>query len=261
MGIVTKNFGGGGFVDPLAPYYAALTTLAGQQANLSALATNPVFNNLFTLSHDPTFSNIMTLASSYYAELYALAHTYYTQLVFLCGLPLRSTGTLILANSVFEVTGLNCDVNGAFEVTFVNKVLLSGVSPIVRLLVNSENYLPFLNAGEIHAWGMGLNAEYSGINILAGDSIAHPALIEPLVGDVITCKIWCDVPQQSRGEGKRPIRLEMTHSSSGNTVTVQGVFILDEGYVEGQNINSVGLQIENGSWQGGSNYTLSRKPF
>ncbi len=139
----------------------------------------------------------------------------------------------------------------------------STTNALVRLLVNNSEFNPFKNGCELFVWGTAEMHTYAGIqNVLAGDHANFPPEMDLLVGDVLTIKITCDVPEQSLGLGLRPIKVSTVHASTANitipTVTSEAVFILDESYVEGQNINSVGVWIDGGTWDATSNYSLGR---
>lgn len=126
--------------------------------------------------------------------------------------------------------------------------------------MNNENYFPFLNGAEVLVWGNAIVQQHSGINELAG-SVAHGqfALHD---GDVLVINIRCDVPEQTLGLGLRTITVKTRHMDSSSSLaipmTTEAVFVLDESFPSGQNIDSVGVQITDGTWEATSNYSLSR---
>lgn len=178
------------------------------------------------------------------------------------GITIRTRGALGVDGADFNVslgTG-GADVTGPFEVTIVAlvKTVLDGR---IRLLVNGEEYLPFINSGMLLVWGEAALHTFVGWNELAGNS-TDLFQLDLHVGDIIVATIRCDVPEQTLGLGRRSIRVRAEHlfasSPTCPTMVTDGTFVLDETYSEGQNVTSVGLQITNGTFDATSNYSLSR---
>lgn len=139
----------------------------------------------------------------------------------------------------------------------------TAVAAFVRFLVNDQEFDPFKNGCEILVWGQAQIFSYSGVqNIIAGDAGNYPPEIVILPGDVLTITVTCDVPEQSLGLGLRPVKVKTVHVNTANitcpTVVSEAVFVLDESFTAGQNVNSVGVKIENGTWDATSNYSLGR---
>jgi hypothetical protein len=162
-------------------------------------------------------------------------------------------------SDTFNVSLPDCNTSGPFDVTLVCKVKTSS-GAVVHFLVNNDSFNPFKNAAETLVWGNAVLQQHSAINMLAGAVGYGEFAIN--VGDVLTINIRCDVPEQSLGLGMRTITVVTRHVNTSNIscipMTTESVFVLDEGYVEGQNINSVGVQIADGTWEATSNYSLSR---
>jgi hypothetical protein len=130
---------------------------------------------------------------------------------------------------------------------------------VVRLLVNGFDFTPFKNAGQLLVWGETALYTYSGWNVLAGDTTLHQ--LDMHVNDIVVVEIRCDAPEIALGLGSRVVRVRATHictTTAWPTVITDATYVLDESVTPGQEINSVGVSIDYGTWNSASNYSLGR---
>lgn len=239
------------------PFALIYTWFTGQELNLSRwdMTGTAISNGRITLSAvgDNPASAIFALQPKI-TELLALANM---------GIQAKTTGDLISPNAIFAVTGMDCNVNIAagFEINFIAKCNAAG---LLRLMVNGDNFNPFLNAADVLVWGSAGVQHYTGINVLAGDNVTYPPQMAFATDDVVHVRVRCDIAKQEFGFNRRVINVIAKHTSAGATaptVQTEANYVLDESVAAGQNIDSVGIQMDGGSFSSGAYYTFSRMPL
>jgi hypothetical protein len=159
---------------------------------------------------------------------------------------------------------MNCNGNAAagFEIVFQAQVNAVAGLALLRLMVNGDNFNPFLNAGSLLVWGAGEIQQYPSANILAGDNTNYHPQMGIDAGSVLQVVIRCEIAKQSYGFARRVIAVVARHTTGefGTTVETRANYVLDESYPPGQNINAVGIQLDGGTFSSGTYYSFSRLP-